>query len=401
MAASEAAASKEGDHHAVFDALDLDGDGTLDLQDFLKAYEDRNIDSGASMAQIEGAFNAADLDGSGALDLDEFHTLAKNNHAWWKNHNNGGAPGSGNAGGNHAGNNGSSGAGAGHAGGDHAGNSHNNNGDHASKNNHVGNGGNHGNSHSGQKQSNGEHAPLFHGLDANGSGGLDLSEFASAYKEKIDPDANGQKIGEAFNGADVDGNGAIDLDEFHALARSEHGWWKGHNGGNHGAGSGSASAGSGSAGGNNNNHASKNNHNNSGNGGSKVVQGHSAGGNHAGNGHNGNSKGHDGVGNHAGSGSGDHAWKNGHKNNGKNSNNAKTQTVAAPAQTLGYEAVAQQDVKLIGSFLFIGGFLLGGIAGFLGGLWRAKKSRGKATKENSKGVGGEEVIRSSESFTIT
>ena len=74
-----------------------------------------------------------------------------------------------------------------------------------------------------------------------------------------------------------------------------------------------------------------------------------------------------------------------------------------------------QTYRLIGALLFIGGCLLGGIVGFLGGLRRAKKSRGGEYRKVGDGEeecgedcqgsdeeeGGEEATRFSESLEIT
>ena len=49
--------------------IDVDGDGTLDLEAFTRTYKKINPD--VSMVQLEAMFEEADIDGSGTLDVDE------------------------------------------------------------------------------------------------------------------------------------------------------------------------------------------------------------------------------------------------------------------------------------------------------------------------------------------
>jgi len=71
-----------GNHAKFFTNHDLDGSGTLNLGEFIQAYQKTHPN--ASTADFEAMFKEADTDGSGDLDLDEWHR-AKNNHKW-KNH---------------------------------------------------------------------------------------------------------------------------------------------------------------------------------------------------------------------------------------------------------------------------------------------------------------------------
>ena len=61
---------RKGNLRAVFNSIDEDGSGLLDLDEFTVAY--RKIDDSLSDEQIEKLFKNADSDGSGELDYDEF-----------------------------------------------------------------------------------------------------------------------------------------------------------------------------------------------------------------------------------------------------------------------------------------------------------------------------------------
>lgn len=73
VAAVEAEASAEkagtGSHGKFFKNHDLDGSGSLSLDEFTQAYQ--KIDPDASKADVEAMFKEADVDGNGALDVDE------------------------------------------------------------------------------------------------------------------------------------------------------------------------------------------------------------------------------------------------------------------------------------------------------------------------------------------
>ena len=53
----------------MFHELDENNDGVIDLPEFIRAYQKINKD--VSKVQLEAMFEEADLDGSGTLDLDE------------------------------------------------------------------------------------------------------------------------------------------------------------------------------------------------------------------------------------------------------------------------------------------------------------------------------------------
>jgi len=58
----------------IFDQIDSDGNGTLDLEEFKTAY--KQLHSNVTDAQLEAMFEEADLDKSGTLDFDEFSVIA-------------------------------------------------------------------------------------------------------------------------------------------------------------------------------------------------------------------------------------------------------------------------------------------------------------------------------------
>ena len=62
---------RHGENKAVeiFNSIDVDGNGSLDLEEFTEAYKKINPD--VSMVQLEAMFEEADIDGNGTLDLDE------------------------------------------------------------------------------------------------------------------------------------------------------------------------------------------------------------------------------------------------------------------------------------------------------------------------------------------
>jgi len=59
----------------IFNAIDADGNGSLDMEEFTEAY--RKIQPDISMVQLQAMFEEADIDGNGTLDLEEFVELCK------------------------------------------------------------------------------------------------------------------------------------------------------------------------------------------------------------------------------------------------------------------------------------------------------------------------------------
>ena len=64
-----------------------------------------------------------------------------------------------------------------------------------------------------------EVAKLFHGLDTNGDGGIDLNEFLSAC-EGVPGLPKESELRKLFRSKDVDGNGVLDHQEFSDLVES-------------------------------------------------------------------------------------------------------------------------------------------------------------------------------------
>ena len=59
----------------IFNTIDADGNGSLDMEEFTEAY--RKIQPDISMVQLQAMFEEADIDGNGTLDLEEFVELCK------------------------------------------------------------------------------------------------------------------------------------------------------------------------------------------------------------------------------------------------------------------------------------------------------------------------------------
>ncbi|KAL3915701.1 MAG: hypothetical protein SGILL_005522, partial [Bacillariaceae sp.] len=75
LAAMIAEKNKASDLRRIFEVMDLDGNGTIDLDEFIDAYT--QVKPGLSTAEITKLFREADLDGNGVLDFEEFEASMK------------------------------------------------------------------------------------------------------------------------------------------------------------------------------------------------------------------------------------------------------------------------------------------------------------------------------------
>jgi ASC-1-like (ASCH) protein len=62
-------------YRKIFEEIDVNGNGVIDSEEFVKAYTRINPD--VSLVQLEQMFREADLDGNGTLDFDEFVEMVK------------------------------------------------------------------------------------------------------------------------------------------------------------------------------------------------------------------------------------------------------------------------------------------------------------------------------------